>query len=490
MENSVLLSKKRNNIMSVILLIMAFSNAVMLYFLDKPFKLLIVICLSAMLFGLSTYLFSKLNLDKFASYWYTFGIFLIIQLYSIIDRAPETLLFLFVCIAMCAFYLSWKLVLFGTSLAITEVIIDYVSYPFLFQTDSPFASLCYYMFSFIAVGGMTAYLCYSIERLMAKAYKSEQMTKQNNRVLQQHVQEQQTTFEQISAFSAVLNENVSKTAVSYHENALTFDEIHQSFTSQADSLSELTENINHIKKTSEIIAESTDKLHVSNRECGIEIKKSTEEVRSLEDTVLHLQTAFENNVSSSHRLVDKTEDVKKIIEIILSISKNTDLLALNASIEASRLGGAGSGFKVIAEEIKKLSQTTKNYVNEVSSTIKEIQEETKQNLDFTMEANNYIGKTLENGKQVKQVFQMIVKNSESIKNETAHIASLIKEQDDSLKHTNSATLNLNALSEENTSSLQNIQQNFNEIKKQMNTIEFEFNKLEKVVNQEETNERS
>ena len=84
-------------------------------------------------------------------------------------------------------------------------------------------------------------------------------------------------------------------------------------------------------------------------------------------------------------LESKSKSISNIITTINKIAKETNLLALNASIEAARAGNAGSGFMVVAEEIKKLADQSVDSVREVEI-ITDIQQQTKDTVKIVMEA--------------------------------------------------------------------------------------------------------
>jgi len=156
--------KSQNRLLSFILISIAFLNVIMLFFLGKSITLIMSIFLLASFGGILTFSLSQLNFDKAASYFYAFVISGIIQVYSILDQTPETLLFLFVTVAMCSLYFDWKVVLFSTILAIGQTINDYFHFTFLFPQAKPLQSLCYYLFSFASLGMILAFACYFFKK--------------------------------------------------------------------------------------------------------------------------------------------------------------------------------------------------------------------------------------------------------------------------------------------------------------------------------------
>lgn len=99
----------------------------------------------------------------------------------------------------------------------------------------------------------------------------------------------------------------------------------------------------------------------------------------VEDTVSQMnliQTTVERTDHSLTLLTGRTKEIVHILKLVQDISEQTNLLALNAAIEAARAGEAGKGFAVVADEVKKLSEQTKHSVSDISRIAAEIEKDT------------------------------------------------------------------------------------------------------------------
>lgn len=108
------------------------------------------------------------------------------------------------------------------------------------------------------------------------------------------------------------------------------------------------------------------------------IAEGSTAVKELKEQAGNVENASNITVNVIESLTHKVEEVQNFVGVILSISNQTNLLALNASIEAARAGEAGKGFAVVAEEIRLLSEQTKEASNNITGIIGALNEDTRQ----------------------------------------------------------------------------------------------------------------
>lgn len=108
------------------------------------------------------------------------------------------------------------------------------------------------------------------------------------------------------------------------------------------------------------------------------LEDGNDEVGKLKEQAENVEKVSSETVKVIEKLTEQVNEVQEFVGTILKISNQTNLLALNASIEAARAGEAGRGFAVVAEEIRHLSEQTKEASNHITQIIEELNEGTKQ----------------------------------------------------------------------------------------------------------------
>jgi methyl-accepting chemotaxis protein len=127
-------------------------------------------------------------------------------------------------------------------------------------------------------------------------------------------------------------------------------------------------------------------------------------------------------------LARRSEEIGKVVNVIQEISEQTNLLALNAAIEAARAGEHGRGFAVVAGEVRRLAERTKGATEEISGTIRSIQDETRETLQVMQESRAAVETGMGETSRARHSLEAIIESSKQVEHQINLIATAATEQ--------------------------------------------------------------
>jgi methyl-accepting chemotaxis protein len=127
-------------------------------------------------------------------------------------------------------------------------------------------------------------------------------------------------------------------------------------------------------------------------------------------------------------LARRSEEIGKVVSVIQEISEQTNLLALNAAIEAARAGEHGRGFAVVAGEVRRLAERTKGATEEISVTIRSIQDETRETLQVMHDSRKAVETGMAEAANARKSQEAIIESSKEVEHQIHLIASAATEQ--------------------------------------------------------------
>ncbi|WP_137009951.1 methyl-accepting chemotaxis protein [Aquitalea aquatilis] len=222
------------------------------------------------------------------------------------------------------------------------------------------------------------------------------------------------TCKKVSSYSS----DLAKTAINVSQAASNQNEASASI---ATTMEELTVSINHVgtraNKTSEKTNEANKLAEIGQAVIG----KTVQDIRSIHATV-------SNTTNSIKALEHENSRVASAVDSIKDIAEQTNLLALNAAIEAARAGEQGRGFAVVADEVRKLAERTTSLTSEINNIIKSITTASRQSVEAMAKTQNLVEAGVKGADNALQSIEQIDSASSDAKEMVSEITDAIREQ--------------------------------------------------------------
>ena len=196
---------------------------------------------------------------------------------------------------------------------------------------------------------------------------------------------------------------------------------HENLDQVATAMTEMSATVAEVARHAGLAAESA--RHAD--ECA---QAGQRAVQRSAELLAELSGQMERNAEGLVALREETAGVGKVLEVITSIAEQTNLLALNAAIEAARAGEAGRGFAVVADEVRTLASRTQQSTGEIQSIIQRLQTGAQQAVATIQSSTELVRNNLLHIQEANQVLDTIVGAVDSISAMNAQIATAAEEQ--------------------------------------------------------------
>ncbi|MGE0484848.1 MAG: methyl-accepting chemotaxis protein [Gammaproteobacteria bacterium] len=229
-----------------------------------------------------------------------------------------------------------------------------------------------------------------------------------------HLAEMTATLEGLRAAAAAVETHTQKLALGTTAQMGEATEV-------ATAMNEMAASIDEVARSAVMAAERTRTADVSAHE-------GTRVVAASKRIFEQLAADFDHTVATVERLEAASEEIGGMLGVIQSIAEQTNLLALNAAIEAARAGEQGRGFAVVADEVRTLAGRTQQSTLQIESIIEQLQEQARAASAMVRDGQQVLGEGIDQAHAAGNALDSIAASLGTLDGMNAHVATAAEEQ--------------------------------------------------------------
>ncbi|RYM05950.1 methyl-accepting chemotaxis protein [Sporolactobacillus sp. THM7-7] len=270
-------------------------------------------------------------------------------------------------------------------------------------------------------------------------------------------------FIRIKAVSHKITEASQTLVASSEENAASANEISSTVSEIAKGASSQTQAIDENQSALESLVDEIKRIDAKSKDVLHGADQMNETSRSGEGAVRNLHEQSRASAETTKRIVQAVavlekhaKNINQIIEVLDSIARRTNLLSLNASIEAAHAGEHGKGFAVVAAEIRKLAQQTNHSLNEVTETVNAMNEEMKHAAEWAKKTGQTVQDQEAAVNETNRAFNEIDRTISANVRGIQAIADAIRHTESHIEQINQGSRTIASTSEETAASTEEV----------------------------------
>jgi methyl-accepting chemotaxis protein len=197
---------------------------------------------------------------------------------------------------------------------------------------------------------------------------------------------------------------------------------------QANSVDHLSTAFNEMVATANEVASNCTSAAASAEHSESQVQEGNRLIQQTMDSLSQLETEINSSNESMSTLSQESNNIVGILDTIKAIAEQTNLLALNAAIEAARAGEQGRGFAVVADEVRTLAGRTAESTDEIDKLLTRLQQQTNVVAGKMQHSVTVANSSVELASQTYQVFEQILASVLAIKDMMIQISAAAEEQ--------------------------------------------------------------
>ena len=197
---------------------------------------------------------------------------------------------------------------------------------------------------------------------------------------------------------------------------------------QLNEIEQIATAVEQMNATSQSVAQNAVAAANATTHANEQLVLGKTTVGDAQGAVSQLVNEVERAVQVITELSEKSLDINRVVDVITTVASQTNLLALNAAIEAARAGEQGRGFAVVADEVRTLASKAESSANDIRAIIEQVQDMTHQAVKAMHASQQACHQTVTGTQQVFQVLERITVTIQTIDDMNAHIASAAEQE--------------------------------------------------------------
>lgn len=472
-------------------------NKIMLVMLSLVFVLLSVMNLSGGLRSILSYIVIavvvmgppilvvfKQKLIKQTMYYITIIVFALMGLAVFGTPTLPNLIFAYFWIVFLSLYQKTSVIVLACLFSVGITVgVNYMhgSEMFSYQGAEAYEYL-YYALLAVLISAVLIVTSRFGEAVRRSAEKNRLLAEESRQQMETVWGQTHSSLSAMTAFSEKLSDIVKGTGKLSHEVVSSMNEMAASSEIQTQSMADVDQAMGLVNEAIDEVSQASNSMNQASNENMDLIVRSHAEVQELTAQVDSVQQIASQTVEIVQDLSKKSTQISEIANFINEIAQQTNLVALNASIEAARAGEHGRGFTVVAEEIRKLADNSRDSVHKVLEILTEIESSSAQASVQVHSSQSAFQVIHEITSRVKNSFDHITENTEGVVSHSTNSGLLVDRLKQDLGHITTEVNSVATISDQNQAAILTILQSMELQSKMIQDLMANFTELEEQTN--------
>lgn len=245
--------------------------------------------------------------------------------------------------------------------------------------------------------------------------------------LREVIQQVRFTSEQVAASSEELTASAEQTSTATEQISVAIQEVSEGSSQQVSTVRKTSDIVLEISKGMEQVATSIQSV----AELTVESNDKSTAGNLVVNRTIEQMNSVQNQVADTSSVINalgvKSNEIGQIVQLITQIANQTNLLALNAAIEAARAGEHGRGFAVVADEVRKLAEQSGLAAGQISGLVGQIQEESLKAVESMELGTSAVVDGIDMVRQTGDAFKDIIKMIEVISSQSQEVSAIVEQ---------------------------------------------------------------